>query len=101
MMDEIIQQNNKTMQPIINQILIQPHKQKEQTLGGLILPENMIGLNHCGTVLNTGKGTKKRPMEYVANDIIYYVKDAGTSFIENGIEYRLIDSIDVLSYKRN
>lgn len=81
-------------------VLIKPLPSKKVSKGGIIVADSYVERSSMGVVVNTGRGTKKRPMEYQKDDVIFHIKTAGVEVIQDGEKYYLIPSMDILAYIR-
>lgn len=81
-------------------VLIKPLPSKRVSKGGIIVADSYVERSSMGVVINTGRGTKKRPMEYQKDDVIFHIKTAGVEVIQDGEKYYLIPSMDILAYIR-
>jgi chaperonin GroES len=85
---------------IREQVLIKPLPSNKVSRGGIIVADSFVERSSKGVVINTGRGTKNRPMEYQKDDIIFHIKTAGIEVIQDGEKYYLIPSMDILAYIR-
>ena len=84
-------------------ILVQPIR--EETVNGLVRPEQYDDRPELGLVIATGAGKVLEdgtvlPMPIKAGDIIYYGKYASEATRMQGIDYLLIRAEDVRAVKR-
>lgn len=85
------------MTPIQTKVLIKPFPSEEKSAGGIIVAEGFRERNCKATVISVGNGTKKNPMKYKPDMVVFSVKDNGEEFIINGEKHYLIDSSWILA----
>jgi chaperonin GroES len=76
--------------PIKENVLIKPFPSDEQTAGGLFIPESCREISNKATVVEAGKGTKEKPMQFSPGDIVFRVKDVGDEIIIDGEKHFLV-----------
>jgi chaperonin GroES len=82
------------------QVLVKPLPSNKVSKGGIIVADSFLKRSDKGVVVNVGRGTKNRPMEYQKDDIVFNIRGAGVEIIEDGEKYYLIPSMDILAYIR-
>jgi chaperonin GroES len=92
--------------PLSNFVLVKVREAKEQTLGGIILPDQAKEKPTAGSVVSVGPGKTHQdtnvviPMPVSVGDGVLYGKYDGSKIDYNGEEHTLIRDEDILlSYK--
>ncbi|MBN3040851.1 MAG: co-chaperone GroES [Candidatus Omnitrophica bacterium] len=89
------------IQPLGERILVKPLEAKEQTKGGIVLPDTAKEKPQEAKVVAVGTGRKADdgktiPLSLKAGDKILYGKYSGTEITVDGEEYLFIKEDDVL-----
>lgn len=85
------------MTPIQTKVLIKPFPSEEKSTGGIIVADGFRERNCKATVVDVGNGTKKNPMQYKPDMVVFSVKDNGEEFLINGEKHYLIDASWILA----
>ena len=88
-------------QPLGDRVLVQPVKEEEQQVGGIIIPDSAKEKPQQGKVIAIGTGGKDSD----GNDIVFNVKEGdtillpkygGTEIKLDGEEYQILRQSDIL-----
>ena len=87
--------------PLADRILVKPLEAKEQTKGGIVIPETAKEKPQEGEIAAVGEGKKSDDGKVVAvslkvGDKVLYGKYSGTEISLDGEEYLIIREDDVL-----
>ncbi len=87
--------------PLADRILIEPLEAKEQTKGGIVLPDTAKEKPQEGKIVAVGTGKKTDdgkviPLSLKVGDKVLYGKYSGTEVTIDGEEYLIIREEDVL-----
>jgi len=87
--------------PLADRILVKPLEAKEQTKGGIVIPETAKEKPQEGEIAAVGEGKKSDDGKVVAvslkvGDKVLYGKYSGTEITLDGEEYLIIREDDVL-----
>ena len=87
--------------PAGDRVLIKPLEAKEQTRGGIVLPDTAKEKPQEGKVIAVGEGKKSDdgkliPMSFKVGDTVSYGKYSGTEITIDGEEYLIVREDDVL-----
>lgn len=90
------------IKPLGNRILVKPIEQKNQTPGGIVLPDSAKEISMQGQVLAVGPGEMKewvgrQTMDVVVGDMILYPKYTGIEIKVDGQERLILKGEDVLA----
>jgi chaperonin GroES len=90
------------VKPLGDRILVKPLEAKEQTKGGIVLPDTAKERPQEGEIVATGEGKKNEegkliPLSLKKGDKILYGKYSGTEVTVDGDEYLIIREEDVLA----
>ncbi len=85
------------IRPLGDRVLVEPIEEKEQTVGGIIIPDTAKEKPLKGTVLAVGNGTKDEEMQLKAGDNVLYGKYSGTEVELEGEKYLIMHQKDVLA----
>ena len=82
------------IQPLGTRVLIQPLEQESKTALGLFLPESAKEKPQTGQVVAVGddESIKLKP-----KDKVLFAKYSGTEFKDDGVDYLLMESSDILA----
>lgn len=65
--------------PIRNQVLVKPLPSDEKSSGGIFVPESYREISNKVKIVAVGNGTKKTPMKFKKDQIVYKVKSNGAA----------------------
>ncbi len=87
--------------PLADRILVKPLEAKEQTKGGIVLPDTAKEKPQEGEIVAVGEGKKSDdgkaiPLSLKVGDKVLYGKYSGTEVTIDGDEYLIIREEDVL-----
>ncbi len=87
--------------PLGDRVLIKPLEAKEQTRGGILLPDTAKEKPQEGEIIAVGEGKKNEegkliPLSLQVKDKVLYGKYSGTEVTLDGEEYLIIREEDVL-----
>ena len=90
-----------SLRPLQDRILVERVEEKEQTKGGIIIPDTAKEKPIEGKVIATGKGRvaedgSRLPMEVAVGDRVLFSKYGGTEVKIDGNEYLIMRQDDVL-----
>ena len=85
------------IRPLGDRVLVEPIEEKEQTVGGIIIPDSAKEKPLKGTVKAVGNGTKDEPMVVAVGDTVLYGKYAGTEIEFEGEKYLMMRQSDILA----
>ena len=90
-----------SLRPLQDRILVERIKKKEQTQGGIIIPDTAKEKPIEGKVIAAGKGRvaedgSRLPMEVAVGDRVLFSKYGGTEVKIDGNEYLIMRQDDVL-----
>jgi len=90
------------IKPLGDRIVVQPLEAKEQTRGGIVLPDTAKERPQEGKVIAVGEGKKNEdgkivPLSLKVGDKILYGKYTGTEVTVDQEEYLIIKEEDVLA----
>ena len=76
--------------PLGDRVLVQPNKEEDQTVGGIIIPDSAQEKPQLGTVKALGTGGKDND----GNDIVFHVKEGDTVYLPKygGTEIKIEDT---------
>lgn len=88
-------------QPLGDRVLVQPAKEEEQAVGGIIIPDSAKEKPQQGTVKAIGTGGKDSDgndivFNVAVGDIILLPKYGGTEIKLDGEEYQILRQSDIL-----
>ena len=94
--------NNAKIQPLLDNVLIEPAKEETKSPGGIYLPENAKEKPTIGEVLAVGPGKldengKIIKLSVKVGDKVYYKKWGGNEIKIAGVELLLVEEKDVLA----
>lgn len=90
------------LKPLHDRLVVKPIEAEEKTAGGILIPDNAKEKPTKGEVLAVGEGkaldngTVRAPKVKVGDKVIYG-QYAGSSYKQDGIEYKIIREDDVLA----
>jgi len=95
---------NKTLNPLENRVVILPTKSKEQTAGGIYIPNSAQGKPNEGIVKAVGPGRildngDLVEMTVKIGDTVVYPDQAGIKIKMNNEEYLIIAETHILATK--
>jgi len=87
--------------PLADRVLVKPLEAKEQTKGGIVLPDTAKEKPQEGKIIAVSEGKKGDdgkviPLSLKVGDIVLYGKYSGTEVTIDGDEYLIIREEDVL-----
>ncbi len=87
--------------PLGDKILLKQLEAKEQTKGGIVLPDTVKEKPQEGKIIAVGEGKKSPegkvvPLSLKAGDKVLYGKYSGTEVVIDGEDYLIIREEDVL-----
>ena len=87
--------------PLGDRILIRQLEAKEQTKGGIVIPDTVKEKPQEGEIIAVGEGKKNSegkvmPLSLKAGDKVLYGKYSGTEVVIDGEDYLIIREEDVL-----
>lgn len=90
-----------SLRPLQDRILVERVEEKEQTQGGIIIPDTAKEKPIEGKVIAAGKGRvaedgSRLPMEVAVGDRVLFSKYGGTEVKIDGNEYLIMRQDDVL-----
>jgi chaperonin GroES len=90
-----------SLRPLQDRILVERVEEKEQTKGGIIIPDTAKEKPIEGKVIAAGKGRvaedgSRLPMEVAVGDRVLFSKYGGTEVKIDGNEYLIMRQDDVL-----
>ncbi len=90
-----------SLRPLQDRILVERVEEKEQTKGGIIIPDTAKEKPIEGKVISAGKGRvaedgSRLPMEVAVGDRVLFSKYGGTEVKIDGNEYLIMRQDDVL-----
>jgi chaperonin GroES len=83
------------IRPLGDRVLVEPIEEKEQTVGGIIIPDTAKEKPQRGQVVAVGKGTKDHEMTLKVGDHVLYGKYSGTEVEIDGVKYMIMKESDV------
>ncbi len=90
------------VQPLFDNVLIEPLEAEEKTASGILLPDSAKEKPQMGKVIAVGKGKMGpkgdlHPMVIAVGDTVMYKKWGGNEVKVNGKEMTLVSQEDVLA----
>ncbi|MST00632.1 MAG: co-chaperone GroES [Pedosphaera sp.] len=90
------------LKPLGDRVLVESVEEKDQTKGGIIIPDSAKEKPTEGKVVALGTGKtdddgKKIPFEVKVGDRVLVSKYGGTEVKVDGKEYKLLNSDDILA----
>ena len=90
------------IRPLGDRVLVEPIEEKEQTVGGIIIPDSAKEKPMQGKVVAVGPGRKNDkgeivPMEVKVGDVVLYGKYSGTEVTVDGENYLIVKEPDVIA----
>jgi len=87
--------------PLGDRVLVKPLEAKEQTKGGIIIPDSAKEKPQEGEIIAVGEGKKDNagkvtPLSLKAGDKVLYGKYSGTEVVIDDQEYLIVREDDVL-----
>jgi len=87
--------------PLGDRILVKPLEAKEQTKGGIVIPDTAKEKPQEGKIVAVGDGKKSDdgkniPLSLKAGDKVLYGKYSGTEITLDGEEYLIVREEDIL-----
>lgn len=88
------------IRPLGDRVLVEPQEEKEQSVGGIIIPDTAKEKPMQGKVIAVGKKTdkdgKEVPFDVKAGDTVLLPKYGGTEVKLGGVKYQLVREEDLL-----
>ncbi len=90
------------LKPLHDRLVVKPIEAEEKSAGGILIPDNAKEKPTKGEVLAVGEGkaldngTVRAPKVKVGDKVIYG-QYAGSSYKQDGVEYKIIREDDVLA----
>ena len=89
------------IKPLADRILIKPLEAKEQTRGGIVLPETAREKPQEAEIIAVGEGKKNDegkviPLSLKVGDKVLYGKYSGTEVTVDGEDYLIVKEEDIL-----
>jgi chaperonin GroES len=90
------------IQPLGDRVLVEAIEEKEQTKGGIIIPDSAKEKPQEAKVVAVGPGKldddgKRVPVEVKVGDLVLTSKYGGTEIKYNDKEYKILSSSDILA----
>ncbi|HTF27960.1 MAG TPA: hypothetical protein VK625_03900 [Flavitalea sp.] len=85
------------MQPAGPRVLAKPFPKDETTVTGFIVPESYREDSNKLTVVSVGPGSRKNPMRFKPNDVVFRIKDAGQVVLVEGETMFIIFQDDLIA----
>jgi len=94
--------NNTKIQPLLDNVLIEPAEEETKSPGGIYLPENAKEKPTIGVVKAVGPGKLDKNGKIIklsvkVGDKVYYKKWGGNEIKIAGIELLLVEEKDILA----
>lgn len=91
-------------QPVGDRVLIKRFKGKEETAGGILIPDNAQEKPAEGKVLSVGEGARSEdgkiiPMTVAADDIVLFGKWSGTEIKIDGEDCVIVKASDIMAVR--
>lgn len=91
-----------SIKPLMDRIVIKVVEDKEQTSGGIFIPDSAKEKPQKGEVVAVGEGKvndngDREPMDVKVGDTILYAKYSGTDIKIEGVEYKILSIKDALA----
>jgi len=91
-----------SIKPLMDRIVIKVIEDKEQTSGGIFIPDSAKEKPQKGEVVAVGEGKvndkgDREPMDVKVGDTILYAKYSGTDIKIEGVEYKILPIKDALA----
>ena len=90
------------LKPLGDRVLIKPSEEKEQTKGGILLPDSAKEKPHEGEIIAIGEGKKTEegksiPLSLKKGDKVLYGKYSGTEVTIEEDEYLIMREEDIFA----
>jgi chaperonin GroES len=90
------------LKPLYDRIIIKPIEAEEMTAGGIVIPDNAKEKPTKGEVLAVGEGKaldngSLRAPKVKAGDKVIYGQYSGSSYKQDGVEYKIVREDDILA----
>jgi chaperonin GroES len=82
--------------PLADRVIVKPNKPKEETVGGIIIPDSGKEKQLNGEVVSTGKGKPKEPIQVSKEDVVVFGRHSGAEVIVNGVECLIMRESDIV-----
>jgi chaperonin GroES len=79
-----------------DKIIVKPFEAVDKTEAGIVLVKTAQQKPFKGTVIETGKGYHREPMEIKVGDVVVYSQHAGLQVTENDVQYLVMRQSDIL-----
>ncbi|MBC7988281.1 MAG: co-chaperone GroES [Luteimonas sp.] len=90
------------LKPLYDRVVVKPIEADEVTAGGIVIPDTAKEKSTKGEVIAIGggkaldNGTLRAPLVKVGDKVIYG-QYAGSSYKQDGVEYKVIKEDDILA----
>lgn len=81
----------------LDRLIVKLDEKREQTEGGIYLPNGAQEQPRTGVVVSAGPGTKDQPMSIVEGETVFFGKYAGTDIEHCGDKFVVIREDDVVA----
>ena len=90
------------LKPLYDRLVVKPIEAEEKSAGGILIPDNAKEKPTKGEVLAVGEGKaldngSVRAPKVKVGDQVIYGQYAGSSYKQDGVEYKIIREDDVLA----
>ena len=90
------------LKPLHDRLVVKPIEAEEKSAGGILIPDNAKEKPTKGEVLAVGEGKaldngSVRAPKVKVGDQVIYGQYAGSSYKQDGVEYKIIREDDVLA----
>ena len=90
------------LKPLYDRVIVKPIEAEEMTAGGIVIPDNAKEKPTKGEVLAVGEGKaldngSLRAPKLKVGDKVIYGQYAGSSYKQDGVEYKIVREDDVLA----
>lgn len=85
------------IQPIGNNVLVKCFEGRDQSDGGIFVPDSCKKESNKVQIIAVGPGRNGKKMTLKPDDIGYRVKDWGHEVVENGIKYYIMDASAIIA----
>lgn len=90
------------LKPLYDRVIVKPIEAEEMSAGGIVIPDNAKEKPTKGEVLAVGEGKaldngQVRAPKVKAGDKVIYGQYAGSSYKQDGVEYKIVREDDILA----
>jgi len=82
------------IKPLSDRVLVRP-LDKENNVGGIIIPDSVKEKSQQGLVISVGPGKKDEPMTVKIGDLVIYGKYGGTEIEHDGEKFLIMRESDI------